>query len=182
MNNPWQPETPTEMMPPKPEWLTDDLQRVLQAEKLPLTSDGLLMYHQRCKDQLEHWKEVEMEVRKLTVKVLVPDAKEGTNNVELGNGFVAKAVVKYNYKLADNDTVWATLEKIEKVGNQGKFIAERLVSWTPNFLKTEYVTLQEEAEKGSNEAKEILKLVSDMLTITDAAPTLEIREPKAKKK
>jgi hypothetical protein len=79
--------------------------------------------------------------------------------------------------------VWAGLERIENLGNQGKFIAERLVSWHPSFLVTEYRQLQEDAEKeGSNFAKDALKIINEFLVITDAAPSLEIREPKKGKK
>jgi hypothetical protein len=110
-----------------------------------------------------------------------PNANEGTNTVELGNGYELKAGIKYNYKLDENPKVEAGLDAIEKIGNQGKFIADRLVSWTPNFQLTEYRKLQEEAKEGSKDAQEILKIASSFLTITDAAPTLEIKAPKAKK-
>lgn len=177
-------ETPTEMLPPKPEWLTLEIQRALMARHLPLTNDGMLMLWQKSKEDLEFFKAFEMDCRKICTGFLVPEKTEGTNNVELGNGYVAKAVIKYNYKLdSDNKKIWSCLDKIAAIGNQGKFIAERLVSWTPNFLKTEYTTLKEEADGGSLEAKDILKIIEDdMLTITEAAPELTIKEPKAKKK
>lgn len=144
-----------------------------------IKQDNLLMRWQKAKEQLAFWKDAEMELRKECSAFLVPAKTEGTTNVELGNGYKAKVVNKYNYKLdSDNDKIWLTLDKISKIGNQGSFIAERLVSWTPNFLKTEYTTLQEEAEKGSDEAKQILKIINDeILTISEAAPTLEIKSP-----
>jgi hypothetical protein len=180
VSNPW-------VTPPvaeKPDWLTADIEAALKAENMPLTKDGMLMLWDYWKRNLQQAKELEMEYRKICANLLAPAKTEGTTNVELGEGWTAKVVHKYNYKLAsDNDIVWACLDKIGSIGNQGKFIAERLVSWTPNFLKTEYTTLQEEAEKGSVEAKQILNIVnSEMLTITEAAPTVEIKEPKAKKK
>lgn len=149
-----------------------------------IKQDNLLMRWQKAKEQLSFWKDAEMELRKECAAFLVPAKTEGTTNVELGAGYKVKVVNKYNYKLAsDNDIVWAVLDKIGKIGNQGKFIAERLVSWTPNFLKTEYTTLQEEANKGSEDAKQILAIVNnEMLTITEDAPTLEIVEPKVSKK
>lgn len=177
-NNPWH-----QSAPEKPSWLTDDIERALIAENMPLTQDGMLMLWGYWKLNLQTAKDLEMEYRKVCASFLTPTKPEGTTNVELGNGYVAKVVNKYNYNLAsDNDKVWSALDKIAKVGNQGAFIAERLVSWHPSFLKTEYVTLQEEAEKGSLEAKQILEIVnSEMITITDAAPTLDIKPPKAKK-
>jgi len=146
-----------------------------------MDQDALLMAHQAMKQEIEVLKEKEMELRKYIVGRAFPQKEEGTNTLDLGNGYKLKAVVKYNYKLADNDTVDKTLQEISSLGNEGPFIADRLVSWTPNFLKTEYTKLQEDAAKGDETASKILKLTENMLTITDAAPTLEIKEPKAKK-
>lgn len=174
MNNPWIDNT-------KPDWLTEEIQKAMDHYQYPHTLEGLLMLQQKAKVQLDFWKETELEWRKLYAS-LIPSKHEGTNTIPLSSGAEAKVVIKYNYKLdSDNDKIWACLEKIANVDNEGKFIADRLISWTPNFLKTEYTTLQEEAEKGSPQAKEILKIVGEMLTITDAAPTVEIKEPKKKK-
>lgn len=145
-----------------------------------LDQDKLLVLWQQKKDAIETAKSAEMELRKYIVNRAFPQKHEGTNTLELGGGYELKANVKFNYRLADNVLVEATLNEIEKVGNEGQFIADRLVSWTPNFLLTEYRALQEQAEKGSQQAKDILKLVEKMLTITDAAPELKIKEPKKK--
>jgi len=77
--------------------------------------------------------------------------------------------------------VEATLEKLSNMGTAGSAIADRLVSWKPNFLLTEYRQLQEDKEKGSQFAQTALNIIGDMLTITEAAPELEIKEPKVKK-
>ena len=90
--------------------------------------------------------------------------------------------MKYNYNLADNDTVEKCLDHISALGNEGPFIADRLVSWKPNFLKTEYNDLLERKSKGDERAIKILSIIDEMLTITEGAPTLDIVEPKAKKK
>lgn len=146
-----------------------------------LSQDQLLMKHVALKQALEQAKEAEMDLRKYIVNRAFPQKQEGTNTLELGNGYELKATVKFNYKLADNDTVEKTLDAIAATGNQGSFIAERLVGWTPNFHLTEYRKLQEDAAI-SAEAKAILELVNVMLTITDAAPTLTVKEPKVKQK
>lgn len=146
-----------------------------------MTQDQVLMTHQAMKAEIERLKEEEMEMRKYIVARAFPDKKEGMNTKELGNGYELKAQVKYNYNLADNDIVEAGLEKIEKLGNEGSFIADRLVSWSPNFLLKEYRQLQEDAKKGSKFATECLAVISDFLTITEAAPTVDIKAPKAKK-
>jgi len=169
----------------KPEWLTEELTALLNHSKLSLNKDGMLMLWRIAKDMLDQYKEAEMCYRKICAAFLVPEPikNEGINTVELGNGFQAKVGIKMNYKLAsDNDLVWAGLEKIEKLGNEGKFVADRLISWQPNFLLIEYRQLQEDAEKGSEFAKNALKEVSNFMTISEASPTLEIKKPKQKAK
>jgi len=147
-----------------------------------MSEDDLLMKWDELKKNVELAKTAELELRKYIVSRAFPQKTEGMNKKELGNGYELKAAVKYNYNLADNDVVETVLDKISKLGNQGPFIADRLVSWKPNFLLTEYRQLSDDAEKGEQFAKECLKLIEDMLTITEAAPTLEIKEPRAKKK
>lgn len=159
-----------------------ELQQILTHKGYSCDRDGVLMLWQKAQKDLSAAKAFEMDIRKIAVKLTVTDPKEGMNTVELGNGYVAKAAIKYNYKLKDNDTVEASLAAIAKVGNEGSFIADRLVSWTPNFLLTEYRALQEECEKDNPQAKQIMKHINDMLIIDEAAPTLEIKEPKEKKK
>ena len=176
MNNPWPVQT-------DPEWMTPSIKMALQNSDLPFNKDGMLMLWERSKKAAAHWKEVELEYRKACVNLLVPEKTEGMNTVELGNGYEAKANIKFNYKLdSDNDKIWSALERIEKLGNEGPFVAKRLVSWHPNFLLTEYRQLQEDADKGMQFAKDVLKELNTVLTISDAVPTLDIKEPKVKKK
>ena len=147
-----------------------------------MNEDQLLMLWQQKKDAIEAAKAEEMDLRKYIVKREFPKANEGMNTKELGAGYQLKAAVKYNYNLADNDTVEATLERLSNLGNAGSAIADRLVSWKPNFLLTEYRQLCEDKEKGSKFAVDALNIISEMLTITEAAPTLEIKEAKVRKK
>jgi hypothetical protein len=144
--------------------------------------DALLMEHQKLKDDIDKLKEREMELRKYIVDRCFPNKQEGTNTLALGAGYELKAGVKFNYKLAENKIVETCLDKISAIGNQGAFVADRLVSWSPSFLLTEYHNLQEQAKEGDKSAIEILKICSEMLTINEAAPTLTIKEPKKAKK
>lgn len=146
-----------------------------------MSEDELLMLWQQRKDAIETAKAEEMDLRKYIVSRAFPQKSEGMNNKELGNGYVLKAGVKYNYNLASNDVVEDCLNHIAKLGNEGPFIADRLVGWTPSFKLTEYRLLCEARDKGEQHAINILKYVDTMLTITEAAPTLEIKEPKKKK-
>lgn len=147
-----------------------------------LSEDQILMLWKEKQEAITAAKNEEMDLRKHIVDRAFPNKHEGMNNKDLGEGYTLKAGIKFNYKLADNDTVEKGLDAISKIGNQGAFIADRLVSWHPSFLLTEYRALQEESEKGSIDAKAILKEVTKFLTIDDAAPTLKIAEPKAAKK
>ena len=142
------------------------------------TQDQCLMHWQSLKEQLTKAKEDEMDFRKYVVSRAFPNPKEGMNTLELGGGYELKAGVKFNYKLADNDTVENCIDRIANIGNDGAFIAPRLVSWTPSFLLTEYRNVQAAAESGLENAKEILKIINEMLIIEDAAPSLDIKEPK----
>lgn len=144
-----------------------------------LDRDQVLAQWQKAQNDLAKCKEQEMDWRKYVVKRAFPTPSEGTNSFDLGNGKELKAVVKYNYSLADNSIVEKTLDDIAKIGNQGAFIADRLVSWSACFLLTEYRELQERA-KDSVEAQEILAKVGEMLTVSEAAPTVSIKESKKK--
>lgn len=147
-----------------------------------MNEDALLMLWQQTKTDIETAKEKEMELRKYIVKREFPKAQEGMNTKELGNGFELKAGVKFNYNLADNDIVEQCLNHIASLGNEGPFIADRLVGWAPSFKLTEYRLLCEAKDKGDERATSILNIVNKMLTITEAAPELKIKEPKGKKK
>jgi hypothetical protein len=146
-----------------------------------LNQDQLLMLWDSKKKALSDAKEAEMELRKYIVTRAFPSPKEGVNTIELGNNYELKANIKFNYKLADNKIVENCLDRIALMGNMGPFVAERLVSWSPSFLLTEYRNLQEQAKDGDKFAASVLTIVNEMLEITDASPSLEIKTPKAKK-
>ncbi len=138
-----------------------------------MTQDELLVRWQCLKDQVETAKTVEMDMRKYIVSRAFPNKHEGTNTQELGNGYQLKAGIKYNYSLdPDNKQVEQALDKIALIGNQGSFIADRLVSWKPSLCLSEYRELDNE---------EIKRELHKVLTITEAVPTLEIKQPKEKK-
>mgnify|MGYP001613216432 CR=1 FL=1 len=146
-----------------------------------MNEDALLLLWQDKKNAIERAKVEEMDLRKYIVAREFPKPTEGTNRKSLGNDYQLKTVIKYNYKCDDNDKVEEGLNKLSLLGNEGSFIADRLVSWVPNFKVTEYRVLQEDAEKGNNFAKQALEIITTFMTITEAAPTLEIIAPKVKK-
>lgn len=145
-----------------------------------LSRDEVLQLWRSTKEMLETAKQAEMEMRKYVVSRAFPKPEEGVNTLDLGNGYKLKAGVKFNYNLKEISIVKEVLGRIAQVGNQGAFIAERLVKWEASFLLTEFRKLESDAEAGSEEAKVILKEVHNMLNIVPAAPTLEIKAPKVK--
>lgn len=146
-----------------------------------LTQDQVLFTWQQLKDALTTAKEAEMEYRKYVVKRAFPNATEGTNVIELNAGYILKAVVKYNYKLLDNKIVEKTLDDIAKIGNEGAFVADRLVNWHPTFSVGEYRELENNAKDGNETAQAILAKCGEMLIVDEGAPTLTITAPKGKK-
>ena len=101
-----------------------------------------------------------------------PEAlREGTENFELGNGYKLKAVFKINRSFAGGqEAVEKALQKIEKTGPEGVFIAERLVKWKPELSLTEYKKLPEKFKN----------LFDEVVTSKEAMPALELVAPKSK--
>lgn len=136
--------------------------------------DALLIQWQEAKKTLDAAKEIEMQLRKRVVTEVYNfsenELREGTENVELGNGFKLKAVFKTSYTLNNKDNaVDKMLCKLEASGPEGKFIAERLVKFKPELSVAEYKRLDTKERR-----------IADLVISTKpAAPTLEIVAPKA---
>ena len=144
-----------------------------------LDNDKFLHNHSALKAALEVAKEAELEARKLAVMFMHDPAKSGTTeNVELGGGYKAtmKVPVRYGFVQnaegkTDKARIEKALSKIEKTGQAGELIAERLVKWTPELSLTEYKQLPDNFRK----------IIDDVIVTSEGTPTLEIKEPKAKK-
>ena len=142
--------------------------------------DRLLLAWEESKKALEVAKEKEMEQRKAVVAFAFdPNKESGTERIELGNGYQAKAVKKVSYGFIKTEdgklnkaAIDKALEKIEKVGGAvGELIAERLVKWTPDLSLTEYKQLDEKFKK----------IIDEVIVTSEGAPTLEIIAPKTPK-
>lgn len=139
--------------------------------------DRRLAVWDEAKKVLEAAKTSEMEARKAVFDYCFPDAREGTNRIELNNGYALKCVAKFNHKIAaSNDQVDTVEAEAAKLGNEGTFLIERIITWTPGFSKSEYKKL--DVALPTHAA--VKALVDSVLEITPGAPTLEIEEPKAK--
>lgn len=131
--------------------------------------DECLMQWREIAKQLARLKDQEIGLRNFILQNEFPGSLEGTANIELGAGFKLKGVFKQTYKL-DNDTakVNAAFEALEKTGERGKLLAERLVNWKPELKVSEYKALDEDFKK----------FIQPVVTISPAQASLEIIEPK----
>lgn len=140
--------------------------------------DKLLLQWEEAKVALEKAKELEMQLRKQVVDFAFDQNKQkGTETVELNNGYKLKVAKKLNFGWIKNDSgktdhiaIEKALQKIERDGDVGVLIAERLVKWTPDLSMTEYNQLSEKHKD----------IIDKVIVTTEGSPTLEIVEPKNK--
>lgn len=96
------------------------------------------------------------------------DLREGTENLELGNGYKLKATFKLSRKLENkNGETENALAQIANFEN-GILYAERLVKWSPELSVSEYKKLP----------TNIREVIDACVTSKAATPSLEIVEPK----
>jgi hypothetical protein len=154
-----------------------------------LTLEQALLNWDNSKKLLEQAREAEMEWRKRAFELgFGKDAKEGVNTLELANGYELKGGKKLNYKLkapegfSGNtvDAADACADAFAKISNEGAFVAERLFNYSVTLSLTEYRKIVDEASYSAPK-KAMLAELNKILEITEAAPTLEIKAPKAKK-
>lgn len=137
--------------------------------------DALILQWQEATKALAAAKEAESALRAEVLKnafAFNPEAlREGTENFELGAGYKLKAVFKINRSfVGGQEAVEKALQKIEKTGPEGEFIAERLVKWKPELSVSEYKKLPEKFKK----------MIDEVVTSKEATPSLELVAPKSK--
>lgn len=145
-----------------------------QSESNIEDKNALLLEWNKVQSQLAALKAKEAELRVKVVATMYPSAdlgtKEGTERLELGNGYQLKSVFKLNYNMGKAEEVETALDKLENIDAEGKFIAERIVKWKPELVVTEYRKLKPKYKK----------IVDSVLTIKPGATSLEIVPPKGK--
>lgn len=109
------------------------------------------------------------------------DAPVGTNNFALPEQWTLKYVRSLDYKLDNtpvdpNDPSGTTrtelmLDKLAALGNDGQFIAERVVKWKPELSVSEYKKLTPEQRA----------IVDTVLTTSDASPEVTLIPPASAK-
>lgn len=137
--------------------------------------DALILQWEEAAKNLATAKEVEASLRAEVLKTAFvfsnDELREGTENVELGQGYKLKAVFKTSRNFAGGqEAVEKALQKIEKTGAEGEFIAERLVKWKPDLSVSEYKKLPEKFKR----------IIDEVLTAKPATPSLELVAPKSK--
>lgn len=124
---------------------------------------------------LTNVKALETSWRKDMFTAFFPGHQKGTKSLDIGNGYILKAVGKINYKVdPDVDKVDKVIAAIEKTGDAGKFLAERLLKTKIELGEGEYNKLDPN-DKTQNKIK---ALVDSVLTSSDGTPSLEIVAPK----
>jgi len=151
--------------------------------------DAELLEWRSLKEQAAFYTAQEKEARAKVTATLFPQATKGTQRYELGHGYKVKLVYGFTYTLGNKDLVDpATNEKIPvnkqveelenaiaQLGNEGPFLADRLIKWKPELVEREYLALDKE-NPTHMEAKE---LIDAILTVKPASPQLTLEEPKA---
>lgn len=119
-------------------------------------------------------KEEELIARNKVVAFLFEETtdKKGTENIDLGSGYKLKLTFAQNHSVPSangGEAVKAVMAQLTALGDDGKFIADRLFRWKPELAKTEYENL----------APSMKRIVNKVVTTKAAQPTLEIVAPKA---
>lgn len=136
--------------------------------------DALIVDWQNKARHLQALKEEELIARNKVVAFFFEETtdKAGTENFDLTQGYKIKLTFAQNHSVPSakgGEAVKAVMEKLSKLGEDGKFIAERLFRWKPELSKTEWDAL----------SPSMKRIVSPIVTTKAAQPTVEIIAPKA---
>lgn len=113
--------------------------------------------------QLKDLKEEEAALRLKIYKAAFPEAHEGTNSLQLTEGFVLKAKVTIN-----RNVDIAAFEALKPKLLEEHIKVDQLVRFKPDLGVTYYKTLDEEERN----------LVDQFLIIKEGSPALEVVKPK----
>lgn len=123
-----------------------------------------------AKERLAQVQELEKTLRAEVLKLCLGEnaPEKGTVNYDLGNGYGLKFKLNLSYSI-DKAKVEDMLSKLERQGDEGKFIAGRIVNFKPELSLTEYNKLE----------PKMRKIVDDYVTSKPASPQIEFVQPKA---
>ncbi len=121
--------------------------------------------------QLKELRDLESKLRKQVIEDFFGETagiREGTEKHKLPEDWQLIARFSATYSLDKPGLVAAALTELEQSGEDGKFVAERLVSWKPQLSVAEYRKLS-----AAHDA-----IISKVLTIKEASTQLELKPPK----
>lgn len=127
-----------------------------------VTQEDLNLWY-KVQEELSNLKIVEMDLRKKIFAGKFKDPKEGTNTVDLSEGWVLKGQYKIDRKV--DEALLVTLTPLLK---ENKIPVKDLVNYKPELNLRNYRTLNEEE----------MKIFDQVLVIKPGAPALEIMKPK----
>lgn len=130
----------------------------------------LLEQWENAKAQAEATKAAELTARAAVVEWAgSEDIAKGVENIPLAQGYTLKITKKINYNV-DNAVARLQLSEIAATGEEGKVVADRIMTWKPSLSLTEYGKLKPEFKK----------LIDRCISTSVATPTIEIVAPKTK--
>jgi hypothetical protein len=133
-----------------------------------MTLDELILEQQEAAKQAAFYSKRDKELRALIYGMAFAGLDYGTqHNTPLGKGYFLKGKRPVNYKV-DPNTVDAALDELSQLGNEGSFVADRVIKWSPELSLTEYKNLTAEQKA----------IVDKVITTTPGLPTLEVVAPK----
>ena len=148
--------------------MNDTTTATLSKEQL----DKTLQDWQEAKHALDRWKEHEAQLRRYIIEhggLFDPSKEEGTETVNLGNGYKLKAKKVTNYTVANKEgEAFAVLQKLTELGEVSANKAKDLFRFDANIRVSNYKKL-DDAEKA---------LVDNIVTTKPGMPSLELVEPK----
>lgn len=126
-------------------------------------------------------KEDEAKLRAQVGLTVFANASYGANTIELGGGYRCTYTRKMNYGLVvpqdapEGTNIQSAMEtmaeEMRRASNEGSFVFPRLVKWKPELSVSEYKKL----------SPELKRVVDKYVLASEGAPTLELKEPAAKK-
>lgn len=132
-----------------------------------MTRDELILEQSKAAEQAKFWTERDKELRVMIYGANFGNLEDGKQHtIELGNGYKLKGKRLLNYKL-DKDATATALDTLRQSGNEGSFVADRLVKWEPKLSVTEYKALTDEQRD----------IIDEVLTVTPGLPVVELVKP-----
>lgn len=133
---------------------------------MPLTAEQLTLIDNWSTSKIEadRYKQLESSLRDQVVLTIFSSTKEeGSESIEIVNGWLLKATKKLDYKLSnDQEQITALVALLDKD------VATKLIKWKPDLSIGTYKNLDKETQI----------LLNGCLTIKPAKPSLELIPPK----